>query len=124
MNVFLWILQAVLAFLYLSGGGYKTFKYEELAKAPPAFSNNTWRALGVLEMAGAVLLIVPAATGFLPGLTLLAAVVLALETLVLAAIYAKNSLKLAVTNPMTWALVMGILAAFVAFGRYALSPMA
>jgi uncharacterized membrane protein YphA (DoxX/SURF4 family) len=123
MNILMWILQVALAFLYISGGAFKTFKFEELAKESP-LPHSAWRALGVLEMLGAVLLVVPAATGWMPALTPLAALVLALETLALAAMFARKSLKLAVTNPMTWALVMGLVAAFVAYGRYALSPLA
>ncbi len=51
-------------------------------------------------------------------------VALALETLILAALYGRYSLKVAVTNPVVWAVVMGLLVAFVAYGRYALSPPA
>ncbi|HEX6274292.1 MAG TPA: DoxX family protein [Polyangiaceae bacterium] len=122
MNILMWILQVALAFLYLSGGGFKTFKFEELAKESP-LPHGAWRALGVVEMLGAILLVVPAATGFMPELTPLAAAVLAVETLLLAAMFARKSVKLAVTNPMTWAIVMGLLALFVAYGRYALSPL-
>jgi hypothetical protein len=78
----------------------------------------------VLEMLGAVLLVVPAAAKWMPILTPLAAAVLALETLALAGLYARYSLQLAATNPMVWAVVMGVMAAFVAYGRYALRQMA
>jgi hypothetical protein len=70
-------------------------------------------------MVGAVLLIVPPLAKWMPVLAPLAAAVLALETLALAALYARYSLKLAATNPMVWAVVMGLLAVFVAYGRYA-----
>ena len=110
MNVFLWILQAALAFLYVSGGAYKLFKVAGLVHEIP---RGGWRAIGVVEMVGAVLLLVPAATA-------IAAAVLALETLGLAALYARHSLKLVATNPLVWSLGMGLLAAFVAYGRYAL----
>jgi VIT1/CCC1 family predicted Fe2+/Mn2+ transporter len=123
MNILLWILQAVLAFFYVSGGAYKTFKFEELASQMSAIPHGAWRALGILEMLGAVLLIVPAATKWKPELTPLAATVLAVETLAIAALYARYSLKLAATNPMVWAVVMGLLVAFVAYGRYSLSPL-
>ena len=122
MNIVLWILQGALAFLYLSGGAYKTFAFGEVAKQFTALSHTTWRALGVLEMLGAVLLIVPAATKWMPALTPLAAAVLTVETLGIAAVYAQYSLKLAATNPLVWAVPMGLLVAFVAYGRYALSP--
>ena len=116
MNVLLWVLQIALAFLYLSGGAYKVFKFDALANHLRALPRGGWRALGVLEMIGAVLLVVPA-------MTPLAAAALALETLALAGLYARYSLKLAATNPMVWAVVMGLLAAFVAYGRYVLRPL-
>jgi hypothetical protein len=124
MNILLWVLQVALAFLYLSGGAYKTFKFEELAKQMRAIPHGGWRALGLLEMAGGVLLVLPAILRWMPELTPLAAMVLAIETLALAGLYARQSLKLAATNPMVWAAVMGLLAAFVAYGRYALAPLA
>ena len=123
MNILFWVLQAALAFLYLTGGAYKTFKFAELAKQISALPHGGWRALGVLEMLGAVLLIVPAAAQWLPVMTPVAATVLALETLALAALYSRYSLKVAASNPMVWAVVMGVLAAFVAYGRYALTPL-
>jgi len=123
MNILLWVLQVALAFLYLSGGAYKVFKFGELANQMRALPRGGWRALGVLEMVGAVLLVAPAAAKWMPVLTPLAAAVLALETLALAALYARYSLKLAATNPMVWAAVMGLLAVFVAYGRYVLSPL-
>jgi DoxX-like protein len=123
MNVLLWVLQVALAFLYLAGGSYKTFKFDELANQMRALSRGGWRALGVLEMVGAVLLIVPAAAKWMPTLTPLAAAALALETLALAGLYARYSLKLAATNPLVWSVVMGVLSAFVAYGRYALRPL-
>jgi hypothetical protein len=123
MNVLLWGLQIALAFLYFSGGAYKTFKFDELANQMRVLSRGGWRALGVLEMVGAVLLIVPAAARWKPVLTPLAAAALAVETLILAGLYARYSLKLTATNPLVWSVVMGLLAAFVAYGRYVLRPL-
>src|SRR5438270_665616 len=60
MNVLLWVLQVALALLYLAGGSYKVFKFDELATHMRALSRGGWRALGVLEMLCAVLLVVPA----------------------------------------------------------------
>jgi len=117
MNVLFWVLQVALAFLYLSGGAYKVFKFDQLATYMRALPRGGWRALGVLEMVGAVLLVIPAVTPF-------AAAALALQTLALAALYGRYSLKLAATNPMVWAVVMGLLVAFLAYGRYALTPAA
>ncbi len=69
MNVLLWILQVALALLYLAGGSYKVFKFDELASHLRALSRGGWRALGVLEMVCAVLLVVPAAAKWIPVLT-------------------------------------------------------
>jgi hypothetical protein len=124
MNVALWVLQVALSVLYLAGGAYKAFSFDELANEFRALSRGGWRALGVLEMLGALLLVIPAATMWMPVLTPLAAAALALETLALAGPYARRSLKLAASNPLVWSVVMGLLSAFVAYGRYALRPLA
>lgn len=122
MNIILWILQGILAFLYLAGGGFKTFNPDDVASQITAVPRGAWRAIGVFEVLGAVLLIVPAAFSWMPALTAHAAAALAVETLILAAIYASYSLKLTATNPLVFALPMGLLVAFVAYGRYVLSP--
>jgi hypothetical protein len=126
MNILLWVVQVALAFLYFSGGAYKLFAFDELAKVPStaALPRAVWGALGAFEILGAVLLIVPAAVKRMPALTPLAAAVLAVETLALAAMYATYSLELAATNPLVWCAAMGLLAAFVAYGRFKLSPTA
>ena len=121
MNVLLWVFQVALALLSLAGGAYKVFSFEAVSNMGwyHALPRGGWTALGVFEMLCAVLLVVPAAAKWMPVLTPLAAAALALETLALAALYARYSLKLAATNPMVWALVMGLVSAFVAYGRYA-----
>jgi hypothetical protein len=124
MNVLLWIVQVALALLYLAGGAYKTFMFDELANQLGALPRGGWAALGVFEMLCAVLLIVPAAARWMPVLTPLAAAALALETLALAGLYAQYSLQLTAANPLVWATVMGLLVAFVAYERYALRPAA
>lgn len=124
MNIVLWIVQSLLALLYLSGGAYKTFAFAEVAKSMPALPLAGWQALGVIEIIGGVLLIVPAAIKWMPTLTPLAAGVLSLETLVLVAIYAQYSTAIAATNPLVWSVVMAVLVAFVAYGRYVLQPVA
>ncbi len=123
MNIFLWILQAILAFLYAVGGYYKAFQFEGLAKQFNEIPHGGWRALGVLEMIGAVLLIVPAVTNWMPVLTPFAATVLAVETLVISAVYARHSMKLTAANPLVWSLVMLLLVTFVAYGRYTILPL-
>ena len=126
MNVLLWVVQAALALLSFGGGAYKVFMFDELAKMPAmgALARGGWGALGVFEMVCGVLLVVPVAANRMPFLTPLAAAALALESLALAVLYARYSLELTATNPLVWVVMMGLMAAFVAYGRYALRPPA
>jgi DoxX-like protein len=119
MNVLLWILQIVLAFFFLAGGAYKVFKVETLAGHFRGLSPTVWRAIGVIEVVGGALLVVPARVSGVPMLTALAAAVLAIESLALAAAYARKSVRLVAANPFVWCAPMGLLAAVVAYGRYA-----
>src|SRR5690606_5195720 len=73
MNILLWVLQAVLALLYLSGGAFKIFSFDEVAQQWVALPRAGWTALGALEVVGAVLLVVPAALKWMPTLTPVAA---------------------------------------------------
>jgi hypothetical protein len=126
MNVLLWILQVALAPFCFAGRQYKVFHFDELAKVPSlgALSRGGWGAIGVFEMLYAILLIVPAATRWMPVLTPLAAAALALEALTLAVLFAQYSLALTATNPLIYVVVMALMAAFVAYGRFALRPLA
>ena len=126
MNTLMWVLQAALALFCLAGGAYKNFQYEELAKTPAAaaLSRGAWGAIGVFEILCAVLLIVPALTKWMPALTPIAAAALALESLALGVLFARHSLKLSAENPLVWVVGMGLVAAFVAYGRYVLKPLA
>lgn len=122
MTVVLWILQLVLALFYLAGGAYKAFMSGELAQQFAALPRPVWAALGVIEIVGAVLLVLPAAMNWMPRLTPRAAAVLAVETFGLAWLYSRYSLAFSVENPMTWALGIGLAATVVASatrGRYA-----
>lgn len=124
MNLLLWVLQSALALLCVSGGVYKALKPDELHKLVGALSPGGWRLLGTFELVCGVLLIVPGATNWMPSLTPLAAVVLTVETLALGGLYARRSLALTTANPLVWSVAMALLAAFVAYGRYALVPLA
>lgn len=124
MNILLWVLQIVLAVFCLAGGAYKTFKVDEMAQRVRELSRGGWRALGVLEMLCGVLLIVPTATHWMPILTPLAALALTVESLGISGLYARHSLRLVTANPLPWSLAMAVMAALVAYGRYALSPLA
>jgi hypothetical protein len=123
MSILLWVFQLALALLCVSGGAYKAFQFDVLANQMRALSRGAWRALGVFEIACGILLVVPAALNWMPTLTPLAAAALALENLILSGVYARYSRKLTAANPLVWSVAMALIAAFVAYGRYAISPL-
>ncbi len=81
MNVALWIVQGILAAVFLLAGTMKlTQSHSKLAEQmgwPGDFSPSTVKLIGGLELLGAVGLILPALTSIAPILTPIAAVGLA-----------------------------------------------
>jgi uncharacterized membrane protein len=118
MNVALWIVQILLALAFLLAGGMKlTQPKEKLAESMPwveGFSPGTVRLIGVLEILGAIGLVLPALTGILPWLTPLAAVGLAL-TMIGGAVV---NLRRGEAQPIIANVVLLVLAVFVAYGRF------
>jgi uncharacterized membrane protein len=82
MNVFLWILQIVLAAMFALAGVQKsTQPKEKLVTRLPwveDFSAGTVRLIGIVELLGAIGLVLPAALDIAPVLTPLAATGLAI----------------------------------------------
>jgi hypothetical protein len=77
-----------------------------------------WTALGILELVCTVGLIVPAAFHWKPALTVVAATVLAIESLVFVGVHVKYR-EIA---PIILSGVLGLLMAFIAYGRMVLKP--
>ncbi len=78
MNIALWIVQILLAVMYVIAGTMKafqtaTYKADKRSAWARDRSNGFLRFLGVAELLGAFGLVLPALTGILPWLTLLAA---------------------------------------------------
>ncbi|MFJ6822204.1 DoxX family protein [Streptomyces niveus] len=94
MNVFLWILQAVLAAGMLAAGGGKLAQpYEKTAESmawAKSFSAGQVKTIAALEVVAALGLILPAATGIATVLTPLAAVGVALIMIGAVAIHARR----------------------------------
>ena len=120
MNVALWILQVLLAVLFLFAGGVKlvTPIEEMLKQMPLALPGWFLRLTGVIEVLGAIGLIVPWLTGIRPGLTPLAAaglVIIMIGAVVFTILAGDIAMAL-------MPLVVGLLCAFVAYGRWRLTP--
>ena len=122
MNVLLWVLQAVAALLYGSSGVMKVFLFEKISHDVPSFGalpRKAWLALGILELVCTIGLIGPAAFQWRPQLTILAATLLAIESLAFVWVHVKYNEMM----PLILSGVLGLLMAFVAYGRMVLSPI-
>ena len=121
MNVALWATQALLALIFVQSGARKLLRSDAQTRAVYWVGDTpvlVVRGLGVLELLGALGLLLPGLTGLLPWLTPLAAVGLA--ALMLGAAWvnvrARRYLLLAAN------VILMALAAFVAYGRLVLVP--
>lgn len=122
MNVLLWVLQALAALLYASSGVMKVFMFDKVSHDVPSFGalpRNVWAMLGVLELVCTVGLIVPDAVHWMPVLTIVAAAVLAVESLVFIGVHVKYR----ETAPTIMSAVLGLLMVFIACGRAVLQPI-
>lgn len=117
MGILYWLIQIALALLFFAGGYYKLTHFADLARQINFITPVIWRALGGVELAGALLLIVPALLRRLSWLTPLTAAILAVESLALAACYASVSLHMSAENPFVWALGMSVFAFLLAKRR-------
>jgi DoxX-like family len=117
----LWIVQGLLALLFLFTGGTKlVLPLEALTEQFP-LPGLFVRFIGVAEVLGAIGLILPGLLGIRPGLTPLAAtglviIMIGATVLTLAGV-APGGAALALIP-----LVVGILSAFVAYSRWRLAP--
>ncbi|HZN73111.1 MAG TPA: DoxX family protein [Micromonosporaceae bacterium] len=120
MNVFLWILQGLLAVAFLGSGLMKTLGTREQAmKRGMAYAEDLtdtqYRIIGIAELLGAVGLILPAVTGIATILTPIAATGLAVTMVGALALHARRH-ELAKTAAVPGVLL--VLAVIVAWGRF------
>ncbi len=123
MNILLWVLQVLAALLYGASGVMKVFMFDQVSADVPSFGalpREAWMVLGILELVCTVGLIVPAAFHWRPALTVVAATALAIESLVFVWVHVKYG-EIA---PIVMSAVLGLLMAFVAYGRTVLKPIA
>ena len=120
MNIALWIAQALLAAIFLFAGGMKlVISIEEMTKQMPIPLPGWFlRFTGIVEVLGAIGVILPWLLRIRPGLTPLAATGLVI-VMIGATVYTLAAGDFA-SAPIP--LVVGILTAFVAYGRWRLTP--
>jgi len=118
MNRALWVVQVLLALLFLFTGTSKLLMSPEQLTAGSPLSAGFLRFISVCEILGAFGLILPGLLKIRPGLTPLAALGLLM-------IVTGATVVTLMTMAWTWALlpfVTAILTAFVAYGRWKLAP--
>lgn len=119
MNIAVWVVQVLLALAYLAAGVLKATQSRDALKDKGLawvedFSDGTVRLIGVVEVLGAIGLVLPAATGILPWLTPLAALGLVVVQLLAIPVHWRRGEKQAL--PVN--VVLLLLAAFVAWQRF------
>jgi len=121
MTYVLWIIQALLALLFLFTGGIKLVLPLEVLTDQSPLPGSFLRFIGVAEVLGAIGLILPGLLRIRPGLTPLAAcglvVIMVGATVLALAGVVPGGLALVLIP-----LVVGLLSAFVAYGRWRLAP--
>jgi hypothetical protein len=118
MTYALWIVQGLLAAVFLFAGGMKLVLPLEKLTGPMPLPGPLMRFIGVCEVIGALGLILPGLLRIRPSLTPLAAaglVIIMLGAIVITLV--GGDLTAALIS-----LVVGLLAAFVAYGRWRLVP--
>lgn len=121
MNTLLWVLQVLAALLYGASGIMKAFMFEKASEGVPSFGalpRKVWTALGILELVCVVGLIAPGALHWHSTLTAIAAIALAIESLVFIGVHVKYR----ETPTIIMSAVLGLLMAFIAYGRTVLQP--
>ena len=119
MNIVLWVLQIVLAAVFLGAGLTKITKPKEELVAPlgawvNSFSAPGVKLLGLVEVLGAVGLVVPPLTGIAPVLSPFAAVGIVMIMIGAVVAHARESAG----SKIAMNVVLGVLAAVVAWGRF------
>jgi uncharacterized membrane protein YphA (DoxX/SURF4 family) len=118
VNRLLWIVQISLALIFLTAGSMKLISTDALLATqfllPPSFI----RLIGGLEILGALGLVLPCLTRIRTGLTPIAA-----AGLTIIMVGAVTTTLTSGTPGAGIPLVLGLLAAFVTYGRWRLSPL-
>ena len=124
MNIVLWIIQILLALLFIFAGGMKLVVPTDLlmAQAPPGstqFPSWFMKFIGLVELLGGLGLILPGIFHRNQQLTPLAAAGLVIVMIGAVAISVMDHGIMAGVTPF----IVGLLCAFVAYGRWKLSPL-
>jgi uncharacterized membrane protein YuzA (DUF378 family) len=122
VNTLLWVLQVLGALVYGASGVMKVFMFDKVSADVQSFGalpRQVWQILGIIELVCTVGLVVPAALHSKPSLTVVAATVLAIESLVFIWVHVQYR----EIPPIIMSGLLGLLMAFIAYGRMVLKPL-
>ena len=127
MNIALWIVQGLLAVVFVMVGFMKLSQSKDALKEKgggrmdwvDSVSANNVKLIGIVEVLGGIGLILPQLTGILPWLTPLAAVGLVLDMIGAIILHVRRGDG---AQPIVANVILLLLAAFVAYGRFVLVP--
>ena len=115
MNIALWVVQILLALLFLAAGGVKLLRPREdlLAKLPftEDYTDAQIKGIGAAEVLGAIGVVLPWLTGIVPWLTPLAALGLAITQVGAIRVHVRRH------EPVIANIVLLAMTLFVAVGR-------
>jgi uncharacterized membrane protein len=123
-NLLLWIGQILLALAFLGVGYGHTLRFEQMSTRPgmtwlAGVGRDRMRIIGILEILGAIGLILPAATGVLPWLTPTAATALAVLMVLAIVLHARRPDE---GRNIIGNAILGAIAALIAYGRFVVAP--
>ena len=116
MNILLWVLQSILALLGIAGGAFKIFMFTELQKSIASareLPQGLWVLIGAFEIVAGLGLILPGVDKRWSRFVRPAAIAMAVESVLITALYVNYR----DFPPVSFAVIMGLAAAFIAYGR-------
>lgn len=123
MNIFLWVLQGLLAAHTLMGAIWKfSHSAEQTMSTFKGWPQSLWWGLAIVEILCAIALVLPAIVKPLAFVAPYAAILIAVEMIAFCVVH--QLAGTGVYSPMIYWGVVAVVCAFIAYGRLVLSPLA
>jgi DoxX-like family len=121
VNIFLWVLQALMAFHTATGAVWKFSNSEQAVPTLEAIPHGAWLGLGVIELVCAVALVLPAIYAPSGKAMPFAAAFVVAEMLLFTGLHVASGAT--DKGPVVYWLVVAAICGFLAYGRFALKPL-
>lgn len=121
MNIFLWVLQILLALHTAMGTVWKfSHSVEQTMPSLGAIPHGIWLAMAVIELTCSLALILPAFNNSLAILVPVAALFIAAEMLIFCGLHISSGDES--YGPIIYWLVVAVICTFIVYGRFVLKP--